>query len=235
MSRLSRVVAVGVAHHITQRGTDHQAIFLSPGGQDVYLALLQEHAEQQHLRILGYCLMTNHVHLLAIPERPESLANALRNTHGRFAQYANALQSRTGHFWQNRFYSCPVEDCQTGRVMAYIELNPVRAGMVSSAREYRWSSAAVHLGMRTETRGLLDLKWWDDRWSRQDWSSVLGAASCDEESVRVATHTGRPIGSSQFIADLEHRLGRRLQRKSGGRPKQPLRHALPGQQRFMTA
>jgi len=234
MSRLARVVAVGVAHHVTQRGTDHQAIFLSPHGQDVYLALLKAHAEQQRLRILGYCLMTNHVHLLAVPERPDSLAKALRDTHGRFAQYANAVQGRSGHFWQNRFYSCPVEDCHTGRVMAYIELNPVRAGLVSSAREYRWSSAAVHLGLRTESRGLLDLKWWEDRWSKQDWNSMLGAASCDEESVRVATHTGRPIGSNQFVNDLEKQLGRRLQPQIGGRPKKQMQEALP-EKRFMTA
>jgi putative transposase len=234
MSRLPWVVATGLAHHVTQRGTDRQPIFSSGRSQDVYLDLLKEHAHQQRLRILGYCLMTNHVHVLALPERADSLAVAFRNTHGRFAQYANALQCRTGHFWQNRFYSCPVEDCHTGRVMAYIELNPVRAGLVSSAAEYPWSSAAVHLGLRSELSGLVDLQWWSDRWTKWDWSAFLGDPAFDAEAVRMATHTGRPLGSTEFVADLEHRLGRKLARQKGGRPKQSEREARP-EQRFMIA
>lgn len=216
---MSRVVAVGVAHHITQRGTNRQAVFTGYKSQDVYLGLLKENAERNRLRILGYCLMTNHVHILAIPEHPGALAATFRYAHGRFAQYANAVHCRSGHFWQNRYYSCPVEDAQTGRVLAYIELNPVRAGLVGSAAEFPWSSAAAHIQGREDSLGLLDLRWWKDRWTGTEWAEVLGDSSFDAEALRKATFSGRPLGSSEFVKDLESRLGRRLERQKGRQHK----------------
>ena len=115
---MARVVAVGVPHHITQRGVDRHVIFTSDQARNVYLALLKEHAKHHGLSILGYCLMTNHVHLLAIPEHPDSMAATFRYAHGRFAHYVNAGQCRSGHFWQNRFYSCPIEESAAGAVLA---------------------------------------------------------------------------------------------------------------------
>lgn len=117
MGRLARVVAVGVAHQITQRGVDRRVVFPSGKCRRVYLALLKEHASRSGLRILGYCLMTNHVHILAIPERAEGLAATFRYAHGRFAQYANAQQCRSGHFWQNRLFV-------SGRGIRYRQLTP---------------------------------------------------------------------------------------------------------------
>lgn len=129
MGRIGRVVAIGEAHHITHRGVARQAIFHSERARSLYLQVLGEQAAQHKVQILCYCLMTNHVHLVAIPQRREALARMVRFAHGPYAQYANTELGRTGHFWQNRFYSCPVENTAVGRVLAYVELNPVRAGL----------------------------------------------------------------------------------------------------------
>lgn len=223
---MARVVAVGVAHHVTQRGIARQDVFTSDKSRKVYLRLLKEHAQRYGLRIAGYCLMTNHVHILAVPEGPESLAATFRYAHGRFAQYANAEQCRSGHLWQNRFYSCPVDDSAAASVLAYIELNPVRAGLATAASEFKWSSAASHIGARRDPSGVLDLEWWNLRWTPAEWAAVLRAEQPDSASLRRATYTGRPLGSFEFTADLERRLGRRLERQKGGRPRSPV--ALPG-------
>jgi putative transposase len=130
---MPRVVAAGVAHHVTQRGIARQEIFTSDESWQVYLALLKEHAQHHRLSILGYCLMSNHVHLLVIPHQVDSMSATFCFAHGRFAQYSDAEQCRSGHFWQNRFYSCPVEESAAGTVLAYIELNPVRAHLAPSA------------------------------------------------------------------------------------------------------
>lgn len=224
MARLARVVAVGVAHHITQRGVDRQAVFTTDKCRSVYLALLKEHATRSHLRILGYCLMTNHVHVLAVPDRAEALAATFRYAHGRFAQYANARQCRSGHFWQNRFYSCPVEESAIGTVLAYVELNPVRAGLVAAADTFEWSSAGVHMGKRRDSSGVLDMNWWGSQWTQAEWSAVLASAESEPGPIRRATYTGRPLGSADFVADLERRLDRKLERQKAGGPK---RHPNP--------
>lgn len=123
MARKARVVAEGVPHHITQRGNNRQDVFLLSEDRRFYLETLHAKCVQHRVAILGYCLMTNHVHLVAIPERPDGLARALGQTHGHYAQHFNRRYRRCGHLWQNRFYSCPL-----GRdhlVTAYVDLNPL--------------------------------------------------------------------------------------------------------------
>ncbi len=193
-----------------------------------YLELLAEHAAANRLRILSYCfilsycLMTNHVHIVALPETEGSMANAFRHAHGRFSQYWNTEQRRTGHVWQNRYYSCPVEEAYVDRVIAYVECNPVRAGMVGRAEGFEWSSAQAHLG-RTPNGAMLDRKWWEARWTAAGWRRFLSdSMSTAEElrAIREATYTGRPLGSRAFVAGLEKQSGRRLEAHAGGRPRQ---------------
>ena len=219
MGRIARVVAVGNAHHITQRGIARQAVFHADSARKTYLELLHENARRHQLRILGYCLMTNHVHLLAVPEYEDSMARTMRLVHGQYAQYANTALGRNGHFWQNRFYSCPVEQRAVGNVLAYIELNPVRAAICHHPAEFRWSSAATHLGMRSDEHALLDLEWWRGVSNPSEWAAVLDGNALRGEDIRRATYTGRPFGSEDFVADLETRLQRKLERQKGGRPK----------------
>ena len=147
MPRIARVVLAETPHHVTQRGVDRQAVFFSDADRRVYLELVQHSAQQFQTRLLGYCLMSNHVHWIVIPCQPDSLARAFGEAHGRYAHYANALRNRSGHFWQNRFFSCALERSHLWAALRYVERNPLRAGLVAAADEWPWSNAAA----RTET------------------------------------------------------------------------------------
>jgi putative transposase len=217
MPRFKRVVAIGAPHHITQRGNDRQDVFIDDSVRRTYLDLLAEHAGKNDLKVLAYCLMTNHVHLVVVPESEDSMANTFRHAHSRFAQYWNTECGRSGHLWQNRFYSCPVEECAAWRVIQYVEQNPVRAGVAEHAAAYAWSSARAHLGL--ESPPLLDLDWWRQRWTPDAWAETLGPAVADIDAIRNATYNGRPYGSAIFTGHLERQLSRQLVRGKGGRPR----------------
>ena len=202
MPRMPRAIAVGLPHHVTQRGNGRRDVFLSDRLRQIYLDLLREHSTQNALRVLGYCLMTNHLHLVVIPEDKDSMANTLRHAHGRFARYWNTEFHTTGHLWQNRYYSCPAEEEAVESVMAYVENNPVRASMAGTAGDYEWSSARAHLsGMNVS--GCLDMSWWRAVGMRQDWGDVLANGQARAEgwdAIRRATFTGRPLGSKEFVS-----------------------------------
>jgi putative transposase len=182
MPREPRVVVAGLPHHITQRGNARQDVFTTDGLRRAYLELLREHAAANRLRILSYCLMTNHVHIVAIPQTESSMANTFRHAHGRFSQYWNTEQRRTGHLWQNRYYSCPVEESVMGRVVAYVENNPVRARIVERAEDFEWSSAPAHVG-KVEYGAMLDQEWWEARWSAKGWRNFMAGLAAS--SVRL--------------------------------------------------
>ena len=145
MPRSARLVVPGVPHHVTQRGTDRQTTFFTNADRRVYLELLALHSAEADLRLLAYCLMSNDIHLVAIPERENSLAVGMRRLHGRYAQYLNARRQRSGHLWQNRFFSCPLGNDHLWTAVRYVEQNPVRACITERPEDYRWSSAAAHL------------------------------------------------------------------------------------------
>jgi putative transposase len=144
MARFPRVVIPDVAHHVTQRGNARQVILADDADRIAYLELLRPYSELYGLSLLGYCLMSNHVHRIAVPRASEALAQTLKHTHGRYASYWNARESSSGHVWQGRFYSCPLDDSHLWKALRYVDLNPVRAGMVAAAEQWPWSSAAAH-------------------------------------------------------------------------------------------
>jgi putative transposase len=146
MARLARVVSPDTPHHVTQRGNARQFILETDTDRLVYLDLLRRHGALHGLGLLGYCLMSNHVHLIVVPARHDSLRLALKHTHGRYAAYFNARFASSGHVWQGRFYSCPLDLPHLWAALRYTELNPVRAGMVADPAAYHWSSAAAHCG-----------------------------------------------------------------------------------------
>jgi putative transposase len=143
MARLPRVVIVDVPHHVTQRGNARQIILATDAHRLTYLELLRDHSRLYALSLLGYCLMSNHVHLIAIPHTPQALSQSLKQAHGRYAAYWNAQQSSSGHVWQGRFYSCPLDQSHLWAALRYVELNPVRAGMAAKPEHWRWSSAVA--------------------------------------------------------------------------------------------
>ena len=200
MPRQSRIVAPGVAHHVTQRGTDCQKVFYARRDRGVYLDLLRLESERAGLDILAYCLMPNHIHVLCVPEGEESLAICFRRTHGRYAQYLNARRQRSGHLWQNRFYSCPLDDAHLWTALRYIELNPVRAGLVANAEDFPFSSAAAHLSGRDLAR-ILDMEFWKGSGRDRSWAEMLKIEQneADRKALRKATYAGRPFGSEEFV------------------------------------
>ena len=224
MPRVARIVIPGCPHHITQRGNNRADVFFVDDDRRVYLQILREQAERFGLIVSGYCLMTNHVHLIATPAGAESLAKAVGRTHWLYTQYVNRLHGRSGHLWQNRFYSCALDEEHFWKAMAYVERNPVRGRLVRRAWRWRWSSAAAHGGEADKT-GLLDLDAWNDLLAGADWREVL-TEPLDEADVarfRQATGRGRPVGSDRFLAKLERALGRRLRPLPVGRPRKRTR------------
>jgi len=220
MPRLARTIAVGCAHHITQRGNNRQDVFFVDQDRQVYLQMLAEQASKYALEVVGYCLMTNHMHLVAIPHEEDSLAKAIGRTHFRYSQYINRLHHRSGHLWQGRFYSCALDERHLWLAMKYIELNPVRARLCRRPWRYDWSSAAAHTD-QTAQSGLLNLRWWYEQFSSQQWRKELAEGLMPEEvaRIRLRTQTGRPLGSDGFLSKLETLLGRRVRPLAVGRPR----------------
>jgi len=195
-------------------------VFLVDDDRRVYLQLLKEQADKYGLEVLAYCLMDNHVHLVAIPHEEEALAKALGRTHFRYTQYINRLHRRSGHLWQGRFYSCALDGRHLWPALKYVELNPVRAKLCRRAWQYAWSSAALHSDEKAESE-LLDLARWYKQVSAKEWRKELAEGLTEDEvaRIRLRTHTGRPLGSDRFLSKLETVLGRRVRPLPVGRPR----------------
>ena len=218
MPRHGRVVVSGLPHHITHRGNRRSDIFKNMEDRQIDLRLLRKHAEQEGLKIWAYALMSNHVHLVAVPECEESLAATLRSAHGTYATHFNGHYETVGHLWQGRFYSCVLDDTHTWNAVRYVERNPVRAGLVRRAEDYRWSSASAHCGLTTQPLLTNDFL---AQSGIQDWSAWLAESNPEVIDCRIRrrTFTGYPCGSDEFLRELEKRLGRTIRRRVPGRPK----------------
>ena len=219
MPRSSRIVIEGCAHHVTQRGNNRQDVFFVDDDRRVFLDLLAEASKRFDLTVDGYCLMTNHIHLVVTPEREDSLAGALKRTNQLYAQYVNHLHGRSGHLWQDRFFSCPLDETHRWRALVYIERNPVRARLCRKPWRWQWSSAAAHCGS-DDPSGLLDLSGWQKQMDAGRWRELLTRADDERQlaRLRLCTSRGRPLGSDKFVAKLETFLGRRLRPLPRGRP-----------------
>jgi len=222
MARFARVIALNVAHHVTQRGNARQFILNGDADRDVYLELLRENIEKHHASLIGYCVMSNHVHLLLVPRGTDTLAKSLKQTHGRYAAYWNGKYHSSGHVWQGRYYSCPLDRTHLWQALRYTELNPVRAGLVSEAEAWHWSSAGVHCGA-TAIKEWISMQEWNERWTNSTWREYLVAGGSESEimAVRQSTHTGRPLGTEEFVRELEELTKRALAPRKGGRPSKP--------------
>ncbi|HOX37365.1 MAG TPA: transposase [Candidatus Brocadiia bacterium] len=217
MARIARIVAPGLPHHVTQRGARRMKTFFRRADYEDYIALAVEWCAKRGVEVWAYCLMPNHVHLIAAPERADSLARALGEAHRRYSRSVNLRKGWSGYLWQYRFASFPLDEAHLCAAARHVELNPVRAGLVKRAEDYEWSSARAHATGRDDalvkTQRLLDI------WPR--WGEVLAAGLTDAEAecLRLHERTGRPLGNEGFVAGLESRLDRRLAPGKPGRPR----------------
>jgi len=221
MPRLARTVFSGVPHHITQRGNRREDVFFSDEDREVYLEWLQSYCEKHDVDMLAYCLMSNHIHLVAVPNSEEGLQRVLKPLHMRYAQHINRSRGWKGHLWQGRFFSSPLDDGYLWAAIRYVERNPVRAGMVKKAEDYRWSSAAAHCDLRADSLLTGKAVWKDMFASIANWPAWLRMEDhVDQVNVlRKHVEKGLPCGSESFVRELGRKIGRMLEYRPQGRPR----------------
>jgi len=221
MPRMARVVCPGVPHHITQRGVRRFSVFLDEEDHRRYRELLAYYAGRFGLGITAYCLMSNHVHIVGVPEREDSIGKTFRDCHGTYASEFNKKYEKAGHVWQARPYSCVLDELHTWAAIRYVERNPVRAHMVERAEDYPWSSAPAHCGLTADS---LLKDGWAQKTTVDDWCAWLAESSTNrelEQRIRMRTYTGRPCGDDAFVTQMERVVGRRLAPgKPGPKPRQ---------------
>jgi putative transposase len=218
MARLARLVIPGMPHHVTQRGNRRQQTFFCDDDYAAYIELMADWCRQEGVEIWGYCLMPNHVHLIAVPAAEQSLRRGIGEAHRRYTRRINFRENWRGYLWQGRFASFVMDEPYLLAAARYVELNPVRAGLVGDPAEWSWSSARPHLSGR------------DDRLAKVaplsaiigDWNAFLNSALPEEELRDLREHgrTGRPLGSPAFLEHLENLAGRVLRPlKRGPKPE----------------
>ena len=215
MPRLARVVAPNYPHHVIQRGNRRQQTFFNDEDYEVYKNLMAEHCAMHGVKIWAYCLMPNHVHLIAVPKTKEGLNRAIGEAHRRYTRRINFREKWRGYLWQGRFASYPMDESYTLAATRYIELNPVRAKLVKRPEAWPWSSAKAHL--TGEEDGLVKVGKLIHLVN--DWKAFLQSGMDESDRLRQHEHTGRPLGNMAFIERLEKKLDRILKPQKPGRKK----------------
>jgi putative transposase len=218
MPRISRAIAIGYPHHITQRGNYRQVVFTDADDYSQYLKWLGQCASKYGLEIWAYCLMPNHVHFIGVPNADDSLSRTFNTAHMQYAQYYNRKRDTKGHLWQGRFFSCVLDERHLHAAVRYVELNPVRGGIVESPEDYPWSSAKPHIA------GIPDAVLSGHCFLTEtvkNWRQYLGEElDMDaQNNVIKTTNSGLPCGTIDFVKQMEGLLRRRLIALPIGRPR----------------
>jgi putative transposase len=217
MARIARVVAPGLPHHITQRGNRRQETFFCEEDYEEYIGLMSGWCRRWNVDVWAYCLMPNHVHMIMVPASEEGLRRAIGEAHQRYTRRVNFREGWRGHLWQGRFASAPLDERYLLAAARYVELNPVRAGLVKDPAAYPWSSAAAHTSgtddALVKVKPLLEMV--------GNWRDLLlsGVSEQEIEQIRRHERTGRPLGSDGFVGKLEGALGRILHPQKPGRKR----------------
>ncbi len=217
MARIARLVVPHCAHHVTQRGNRRQTVFFSDDDYRAYLQLLATWCSKAGTAVWAYCLMPNHIHLILVPDNVDGLRAALGETHRRYTRAVNFREGWRGHLWQERFHSFAMDEGHLAACARYVELNPVRAGLVGQAADWPWSSAGAHL--RGADDGVVAVAPLLTRYP--DWAAFLREdLSGDQlDTLRLHGRTGRPLGADHWLDGLEAAAGRPLRPQKPGRPK----------------
>ena len=204
MPRSARVVVPGLAHHVVQRGNRRQPIFFDDADRRTYVQLLARACSGERTVCLAWCLMDNHVHLILVPAHPDGLRAPLASVHTTFSQRINRALQASGHLFQGRFASYPMDDAHLMAAVRYVENNPVAAHMVRRAEDWPWSSARAHLGYGDD--GLTHVAALGQHVA--NWRAMLerGLEAADEgERIEGALRAGRPLGAGPGAAALPRR------------------------------
>lgn len=214
MARLARLVMSGLPHHIVQRGSRRQNTFFSDDDRIAYLDYLRLYAKPAGVHFWSYSLMDNHVHLIAVPEKEDSFARGLAESHRRYTRMVNFKQGWRGYLWEGRFKSCVLSEAHLYAAIRYVERNPVRAGIVNNAWDYPWSSAKAHVfnlnnPLLEDNFVVSEIK---------DWKAFLSEKEEQFTGNLLEAHanSGRPLGDNQFIERLEAITGRILHKQKPG-------------------
>lgn len=211
MARQPRLVVPNVVHHVVARGVNGSRIFQSGFDKGRFLKRAARIAEQERVLVHGYCLMDNHVHFLLTPGSNTGLAMFMKRLNTWWAGRFNRLQKRSGHLFEDRYYSSPLSECHYWTALRYVELNAVRARIVKRAEDWPWSSARVNL--RLVDQPLLSLTPPKTRASNDPshWRELLNSDIEDADTnLRRATRSSKPCGPPSFVRDLEQKFGRRF-------------------------
>lgn len=208
MTRIPRLVVPGFAHHVTQRGNRRQVTFFRAFDYEIYRQLLAEQCQKASVSIWAYCLLPNHVHLIAVPETSASLARAVGEAHRQYTTIVNKREGWKGCLWQGRFNSFAMDEPHLYAATRYVLMNPVRAGLVGRAADWPFSSVRAHLAQESDE--LVDV----GGLARfiGDWSALLSDSPSWSERSRFRRHesSGIPLGDERFLGEIAAATGRDL-------------------------
>jgi putative transposase len=230
MARQPRLSIAGYPHHIIQRGNNRQVIFMDVADRQFFLDLLEEHAKQFGIAIHSYVLMDNHVHLLATRSTVGGLPGMMQAVGRRYVRYFNDRHHRTGTLWDGRYKSTLVQsESYLLTCMAYLDLNPVRAGMVAQASDYPWSSYSHYTGQRQDrliTPHPLAWELGNTPFAREAAYAALvqgGLAHHEQAAITDSALHGWALGDADFVVDLQKKTSRRVSKGQAGRPQKMLK------------
>lgn len=225
MARLPRLTVPGYPHHVIQRGNNRQLIFVGTDDFERMLSLLTEYSTKFQVAIHAYVLMSNHLHLLVTPETVDGLPKLMQAVGRAYVRYFNDRHGRSGTLWEGRYRSTLIEsDRYLLTCMAYIDLNPVRAGIVAQARDYRWSSHDHYVGLRQDkliTPHPLAWTLGNTPFAREAAYAELvhaGVSNGQQAALTASTLRGWALGEADFVAELQKKTKRRPSRMQAGRP-----------------
>ena len=226
MARLPRLTLAGVPHHVIQRGNNRQQVFRGAEDFQTFLGLLLDYARQFDVAVHAYVLMDNHFHLLVTPQTTDGLPQMMQALGRRYVRYFNDRHQRTGTLWEGRYRSTIIDsERYLLACMAYLDLNPVRAGMVAQAQDYPWSSHAHYIGQRTDRLITPHALLWDlgntpfAREAAYAQRVADGLHPQEQAEITDAALKGWALGGPQFLQQAQQHTGRRVSPSPAGRPR----------------
>lgn len=217
MARIARIEVLNCPHHVIQRGNRSQDVFFSEEDKKFYIDILKLQKKLFGFEVWAYCLMDNHVHLIIVPGKEGGMAQGVAEVNRLYTRMINFRYGWRGYLWQGRFKSFVMDDKYLVEAIRYVELNPVKAGMIKKAEDFKYCSARAHIkGVKDD---VLDdfflLK------SIQSWKKFLASGVSEEmiAKMKESELTGRPLGARNFVEGLENLLGRTLLKKKSGPKK----------------